>query len=109
MCSSQEGGPRLIRFESPRWRPKTTKVRACLGVQEQHVLKMMPRSHTVSILGVLYMDGKIISWSFQWHQFHLKIRSESTRIVETSGRPESVKVLLHHRRQLNLEGELILK
>ena len=31
-CPSQEGGPRLIRFESPRWRPKATKVRARLGV-----------------------------------------------------------------------------
>ena len=102
-CPSQEGGPRPIRFESSRWRPKATKVRARLGVQEQHVLKMMPRSHTVSVLGVLYMDGKIISWSFQWHQSHLKIRSESTGIVETSGRLESIRVLLHRRRQLNLE------
>ena len=25
-CPSQEGGPRLIRFESPRWRPKATQV-----------------------------------------------------------------------------------
>ena len=25
-CASQEGGPRLIRFESPRWRPKATQV-----------------------------------------------------------------------------------
>ena len=72
-CPSQEGGPRLIRFESPRWRPKATKVRARLGVQEQHVLKTMPRSHMVSVLGILYMDGKIISWSFQWLQSHLKI------------------------------------
>ena len=64
---------------------------------------MMPKSHTVSVLGVLYMDGKIISWSFQWHQSHLKIRSGSTGIIETSGHPESVRVLLHHRRQLNLE------
>ena len=31
-CPSQEGGPRLIRFESPRWRPKATQVRARLGV-----------------------------------------------------------------------------
>ena len=97
-CPSQEGGPRLIRFESPRWRPKETKVRARLEVQEQHVLKTMPRSHTMSIL-----DGKIISWSFQWNLSHLKIRSESTGIVETSGYLESIRVLLHRRRQLNLE------
>jgi len=31
-CPSQEGGPRLIRFESQRWRPKATKVRARLRV-----------------------------------------------------------------------------
>ena len=84
---SQERGPRLIRFESPRWRPKTTQVRARLGVQEQHVLKMMPRSHTVSLLGVLYMDGKIISWNFQWNQSHLKIQWESIGIIKTSGCP----------------------
>ena len=27
VCTKQEGGPRLIRFESPRWRPKATQVR----------------------------------------------------------------------------------
>ena len=32
--SSREEGPNLIRFESPRWRPKTTQVRVHLGVQE---------------------------------------------------------------------------
>ena len=57
---SQEGGPRLIRFESPRWRPKATQVRAQFGVQEQHTPKMTPRPHTECILDVLYMDGKII-------------------------------------------------
>jgi hypothetical protein len=31
---SQEGGPRLIRLESPRWRPKAIQVRAQFGVQE---------------------------------------------------------------------------
>ena len=25
-CPSQDRGPRLIRFESPRWRPKATQV-----------------------------------------------------------------------------------
>ena len=95
-CPSQEGGLRLIRFESPRWRPKATQVRGHLGVQEQHVLKMTPRLHTVSVLGVLYMDGKIISWSFQWHWSHLKIRSESTGIVKTSGRPTETESLVQH-------------
>jgi hypothetical protein len=62
---SQVEGPQLIRFEYPRWRPKTTQVRVHLGVQEQPTPKITPRSHTESVLGVLYMDGKIISRSFQ--------------------------------------------
>ena len=72
--SSREEGPKFIRFESPRWRPKTTQVRVHLGVQEQPTPKMMPRSHTEFISDVLYMDGKIISRSFQWHQFQAQIR-----------------------------------
>jgi hypothetical protein len=57
---SQQGGPRLIRFESPRWRPKAIQVRfepprwrpkaiqvrVQFGVQEQCGIKRMPRSHT---------------------------------------------------------------
>jgi hypothetical protein len=31
---SQQGRPRLIRFESPRWRPKAIQVRVQFGVQE---------------------------------------------------------------------------
>ena len=62
---SQEEGPKLIRFESPRWRPKTTLVRVHLRVQEQPAQKMTRRSHTESVLNVLYIDGKIISRSFQ--------------------------------------------
>ena len=70
---SREEGPKLIRFESPRWRPKTTQVRVHLGVQEQPAPKMTPRSHTESVLDVLYMDGKIISRNFQWHRFQAQI------------------------------------
>jgi hypothetical protein len=58
---SQEGGPRLIRFESPRWRPKAIQVRVQFGVQEQFVIKRTPRSHTESVLDVLYMVGSRIS------------------------------------------------
>ena len=76
--------------------PKTTQVRVHLGVQEQHAQKKMPRPHTESVLDVLYMDGKIISRSFQWNQFQDQIRSESTGIVETRGHPESVTVLRYH-------------
>jgi hypothetical protein len=58
---SQEGGPRLIRFESPRWRRKAIQVRAQFGVQEQCAIKRTPRSHTESVLDVLYMVGSTIS------------------------------------------------
>ena len=39
-------GPKLIRFEFPRWRPKTTQDRVHLGVQEQPAPKSTPRPHT---------------------------------------------------------------
>jgi hypothetical protein len=58
---SQEGGPRLIRFESPRWRPKAIQVRVQFGVQEQCAIKRRPMSHTESVLDVLYMVGIRIS------------------------------------------------
>jgi hypothetical protein len=58
---SQEGGPRLIRFESPRWRPKAIQVRVQFGVKEQCAIKRTPRSHMESVLDVLYMVGSRIS------------------------------------------------
>jgi hypothetical protein len=58
---SQEGGPRLIRFESSRWRPKAIQVRAQFGVQEQCTIKWTPKSHTESVWDVLYMVGSTIS------------------------------------------------
>jgi hypothetical protein len=54
---SQEEGPRLIRFESPRWRPKAIQVRVQFGVQEQCAINRTPRSHTESVLDVLYTVG----------------------------------------------------
>ena len=59
-CPSQEGGPRLIRFESPRWRPKATKVRVCLGLQDQSSLNWSPRTHLDSIFDDPHMVGKLI-------------------------------------------------
>jgi hypothetical protein len=58
---SQQGGPRLIRLESPRWRPKAIQVRVQFGVQEQCAIKQTPRSHMESVLDVLYMVGRRIS------------------------------------------------
>ena len=72
----------MIRFEFPRWRPKKTQVRIHLGVQEQPAPKSTPRPHTESVLDALYMDGKIIS--------------ESTGIVKTIERPESVRLPRHN-------------
>jgi hypothetical protein len=72
--SRQGGGPNQVRVH--------------LGVQDQHIQKMVPRPHTESVLDVLYMDGKIISRSFQWHQLQAKIRSESTGILKTRQHPE---------------------
>jgi hypothetical protein len=58
---SQQGGPRLIQFESPRWRPKAIQGRVQFGVQEQCAIKRTHRSHTESVLNVLYMVGSRIS------------------------------------------------
>jgi hypothetical protein len=58
---SQEGGPRLIRFESPRWMTKGIQVRAQFGVQEQCAIKRTLRSHTELVLDLLYMVGSKIS------------------------------------------------
>ena len=59
-CPSQEGGPRLIRFESSRWRPKVTQVRVCLGLQDQSALNWSLRTHLDSVFDDPHMDGKII-------------------------------------------------
>ena len=59
-CPSQEGGPRLIRFESPRWRPKAIQVRVCLGFQDQSVIKLVTRVRPGSIFDDLHVDGKLI-------------------------------------------------
>ena len=95
-CPNQEGGPRLIRFESPRWRLEETQLRVHLEVQEQPAPKSTPRPHIESVLDDLYMDGKIISRSFQWHWFEAQIHSESTEIVKTSERQESIRLPRHN-------------
>jgi hypothetical protein len=42
-CPSRREGTRLIRLESPRWRPKAILVRAQFRVQEQCTIKRTPR------------------------------------------------------------------
>ena len=85
------GGP--ARTSGIRWRPKPIQLRFSFGLQEQPTLKRTPRSHTELDLDVLYMDGNIISRCFQWHWFQAQIHPESTAIVRTIWRPESVPAL----------------
>ena len=49
-----------------------------------------------SVLHALYMDGKIISRSFQWNWFEAKIPMESTGIFVTIEHPESVRLPRHN-------------
>jgi hypothetical protein len=56
----------------------------------------MPKMHPDSECDGLDMAGKIRRLSNQPNWFHPKIRPESTGIVETSQRSDSVLVLRHH-------------
>jgi hypothetical protein len=75
------------------WRSNTTQLRVHLGVQEQSALNWTLRPYTESDFYVPHMVGNIISYSFQWHQAHNQMMPESTEIVKSSGRPESISVL----------------
>ena len=57
---NREGGPKLIRFESPRWRSKATQVRVWLRLQDQSALNWSPRTHPDSVFNDPHMDGKLI-------------------------------------------------
>ena len=59
-CPSQEGGPRLIRFESLRWRPKAIQVRVYLRFYDQSALNWSPRTHPDSVFNDPHMVGKLI-------------------------------------------------
>jgi hypothetical protein len=49
----------------PSWSPNPSRAEIQFGFQEQSAPKSSPRSHTNSVLDVLYMDGKIRGSSFQ--------------------------------------------
>ena len=51
---------RQARASKPSWRPDPSQVRVHLGLQEQFVIKRMPRSHTDSIFDDPDMDENII-------------------------------------------------
>jgi hypothetical protein len=64
-------------------------------VQDQSALKWTPRMHPDSDCDRLDMVGKIRRLSNQPNWFHLKIHMESTGIIETIQRLDSVLVLRH--------------
>jgi hypothetical protein len=57
-CPHQEGGPKLLRFESPRWRPKSSSSPS--RISEAVPSKLMPRAHMDSVFDDPYMLGNII-------------------------------------------------
>jgi hypothetical protein len=64
-----------------------------LESQEQFAPKLLPISHTNSVLDVLYMDGKIRGLTFQWNRSNIEIPSESMGNVKTMRHTESITVL----------------
>jgi hypothetical protein len=54
------------------------------GIQESLTLKLMSKSHTISNHNVLGLVEKIRRLSLQWDWPHIQLKSESTRIYETS-------------------------
>jgi hypothetical protein len=51
---------RPARASKPRWRSSPTRVRVCLGLQDQSIIKRTSRTHPNSVFNDPYMDGKII-------------------------------------------------
>jgi hypothetical protein len=43
----------------PSWSPNPSRAEIQFGFEEQSAPKLSPRSHTNSVLNILYMDGKI--------------------------------------------------
>jgi hypothetical protein len=85
---NSKGGQAMLESQSKSsWNP--------IGFQEQSAPKSSPRSHTNSVLDVLYMDGKIRGSTFQWNQSHIQIPYESTGNVETMRHIEAVMVLCY--------------
>jgi hypothetical protein len=76
-------------------RSSPTRLRLHLGFQDQSALKWTPKMHPDSDCDGLDMVGKIKRLSNQPNWFHLKIHPESTGIVKTIQRSDSVLVLRH--------------
>jgi hypothetical protein len=82
--------------EQQSWSPNPSRAGIQFGFQEQSAPKSSPRSHTNSVLEILYMEGKLRGSIFQWNQSHIQIPSESAENVKTMRRTESVTVLCYH-------------
>jgi hypothetical protein len=52
---------RLAKASKPSRRPSPTRVRVCLGLQNQSTIKWTPRMHLDSVFNDPHMDEKIIS------------------------------------------------
>jgi hypothetical protein len=91
---SKEGGPRLIQFESPRWRHKTTQVRVHLGIPRAARTK-----NDAQVSYGVHFGCSLYGWEKNFIELpmapvcQIKIPSESMRIIKTSGHPESTRVL----------------
>jgi hypothetical protein len=89
-------GKGAAKAAKPSWSPNPSRAEIEFGFQEQSAPKSSPRSHTNSVLDVLYKDGKIKGSNFQWNRPHIQIPSESMGNVKTMRRTESVTVLCYH-------------
>jgi hypothetical protein len=76
-------------------RSSPTRLRLHLGIQDQSTLKWMPRMHPEFDCDGLDMVGKIRRLSNQPNWIHRKIHPESTGIIETIQRSDSILVLRH--------------
>jgi hypothetical protein len=68
-----------------RWRTNpihNCRVRVQLGVQDHLVFKLTSRLHMTSILDVLHLHKKLTRQSFQWHRYHVQLKSESSAIIK---------------------------
>ena len=65
-CPILEGGPRLIWFESPRWRPKATQVH----FQEGEHCWLLPMSARPSIPTLSLVSSNLLQDSVDIHRVH---------------------------------------
>src|SRR5438128_4588430 len=71
-------------MSTSRGSPIPTRLRLHLGIQEQAAPKLMPRTHTDTVLDVLYMDGREFhrasNGTNPTSNFHLSQRESSKQV-----------------------------